>query len=427
MNTNGTLFQIFRTGAVLLMLPMAVQAQFTWIRNGDAITITAYTNFSGGAVTVPDTITGFPVTSIGSGAFYGANVTSVTTGTNLTSIGDEAFMFCGGLTNMTIGPNVTSLGLETFFGCSSLDSVTLPAKIASIGQNSFTGCSSLEAILVASSNSNFSSLGGVLFNQNQTTLITCPEGLAGNYTISGTVTSIGLGAFDGCTSLTGIIISSNVTSIGESAFEDCTQLTDLSISNKVTSIGEQAFSNCSSLPTVTIPASVTSIGEYAFSACVKLTNIEVNVSNPAFTSVAGVLFNKNQNALVEFPGGFTGVYTVSNGVTTISAGAFVGCTNVTTVIMPGSIASIEDFAFEDCSSLTAVDFQGNAPTPGQDVFLDDFRAKVYYYAGTSGWISTYGGLTTVKLNPPPELMLAQRARTMNLVSQSPAPTLRSSW
>ena len=87
-----------------------------------------------------------------------------------------------------------------------------------------------------------------------------------NTIIPNGVTSIGDGAFSGC-SVTSIDIPNSVTSIGDGAFYGCGGLTSIDIPNSVTSIGSSAFKNCSGLTSVTIPNSVTSIGSDAFYGC----------------------------------------------------------------------------------------------------------------------------------------------------------------
>ena len=89
------------------------------------------------------------------------------------------------------------------------------------------------------------------------------------------VTSIGYGAFEGCSGLTSVIIPNSVTSIGDGAFEGCSGLTSVTIPNSVTSIGYRAFSDCSGLTSVTIPNSVTSIGDNAFEGCSGLTSVTI--------------------------------------------------------------------------------------------------------------------------------------------------------
>jgi hypothetical protein len=231
---------------LLLTLPAAVQAQFNYTTNNNTITIAQYTG-SGGAVTIPSTNNGLPVTSIGFGAFQ----------------------YCTSLTSVTIPNSVTSIGNVAFYGCNSLTSVTIPNSVTSIGTQAFSYCSSLTSV-----------------------------------TIGNSVTSIGEGAFDSCTRLTSVTIPNSVTSIGRIAFSGCTRLTSLTIGNSVTSIGDRAFSYCSSLTSVTIPNSVTSIGESAFDDCWNLTGVYFQGNAPSLGGSS--LFYNAYNATVYYLAGTTG-------------------------------------------------------------------------------------------------------------------------
>src|ERR1035441_149376 len=241
---KATILALF--GLLLLAAPAAVQAQFSYMTNDDhnTITITGYTG-PGGAVTIPATITGLPVTSIADFAFY----------------------TCTSLTNVTIPNGVTNIGFEAFYDCTSLTSVTIPHSVTSIGGWAFQYCTNLVAITVDVLNSVYSSVAGVLFDRSQTTLIAYPGGKAGDYTIPNTTTNIGVGAFGGCTSLTSVTIPISIANIGDSAFYSCTSLTSVTIPNSVTNIGNSAFYSCTGLTSVTVGNGVTSIEDYAFASC----------------------------------------------------------------------------------------------------------------------------------------------------------------
>src|SRR4030095_4525524 len=109
---------------LLLTLPAVVQAQFNYTTENGTITITGYTG-PGGAVVVPDTIDGRPVTSIGYHAFaFNASLTSVTIPNSVINIGNAAFEVCASLTSVTLGNSVTSVGGFPFAYCTSLSAIT---------------------------------------------------------------------------------------------------------------------------------------------------------------------------------------------------------------------------------------------------------------------------------------------------------------
>ena len=174
------------------------------------------------------------------------------------------------------------------------------------------------------------------------------------------VTSIGKHAFQGCASLISITILNSVTSIGDSAFYNCTSLTNITIPNSVTSISRHAFCNCTSLKSVTIPNSVTSIGSSVFYNCTSLTSIEVSGNNKNYSSLDGVLFNKDKSELITYPAGKTdSEYAIPNSVTSIGYGAFYACTSLANITIPSSVTSIGDHAFYNCTSLTSIEVSDN--------------------------------------------------------------------
>ncbi len=193
-----------------------------------------------------------------------------------------------------------------------------------------------------------------------TAYVTNSPNASGNIVIASTfngypVTSIGTQAFNYCASLTSVTIPNSVTSIGYEAFGSCSGLTAVSIPNSVTSIGDYAFYDCSSLSSVTIGNGVTNIGYYAFAYCYGLTNIAVDVANPSYASAGGVLFNKAQTVLTQYPAGLTeSSYAIPDSVTDIGDLAFYHCTNLTSVTIVNGVTNIGNFSFGSCYGLTNI-------------------------------------------------------------------------
>ena len=178
----------------LLTLPTVLQAQYQYTINNGSITITSYTG-PGGAVSIPSTINGLPVTYIGDNAFAADNsLTSVTIPNSVTSIGSEAFNSCNSLTSVTIGNSVTNIGNNAFSSSIGLASVTIAEGVTHIGRAAFAACIHLAKV-----------------------------------TIPNSVTFIGDDAFNYCTSLTSVTIGNSVTFIGDLAFNRCTSLTTITV------------------------------------------------------------------------------------------------------------------------------------------------------------------------------------------------------
>ncbi len=208
---------------------------------------------------------------------------------------------------------------------------------------------------------------------NGTITITGYKGPGGVETIPGIihglpVTSIGYGAFSSCKSLTSITMPNSVTGIEEYAFYSCTSLTNILMPNSVTSIEEYAFYSCTSLTDITIPHSVTSIGVWAFHYCTSLGAITVDAQNSVYSSLAGVLLNKSQTTLIQWPEGKAGSYTIPTSVESIGDYAFSSCTNLTSVTIGNSVTNVGDYAFEDCYYLTSATIGNGVTNIGSYVF-----------------------------------------------------------
>ena len=195
-------------------------------------------------------------------------------------------------------------------------------------------------------------------------IVAIPDTIAGM-----AVTTIGDRAFFGCFMLTNITLPDSVTSIGAEAFRSCSVLTNVTLPDSVTTIGSNAFYSCRGLTSVTLPDSVTSIGPNAFSCCSLLTRITVGLLNPEYSDKDGVLFNRDQTTLIQYPVGRVGGYDIPNGVTNIESQAFSLCVGLTNITLPGSLTSIGDRAFNFCITLTSITLPASVTSIGSAVFL----------------------------------------------------------
>jgi len=316
--------------------------------NGKTVTITGYTG-DPTTVTIPESINGRVVSSIGRSAFAGCirlaevnipnsiisigesafarcySLNEVNIPDSVTSIGEWAFDSCIGLTVIIIPDSVTSIGDYAFYTCSSLINVYIPGSVETIGYSVFHYCDSLASINVAADNPGYASVDGVLYNKSVTILIKYPTSREGGYTVPDGVASINDVAFYGSTGLTSVALPNSLTSISRGTFNGCSSLAEVNIPNSVTSIGESAFARCYSLTGIIIPDSVTSIGESAFNGCRNLT-----------------------------------VVNIPDSVTSISKFAFAN-SGLINVYIPGSVATIGDRAFSYCDSLASINVASDNP------------------------------------------------------------------
>lgn len=258
------------------------------------------------------------VTTIGDFAFFNCSyLKSVVIPNSIISIGEASFYACSMLRSVTIPTSVISIGNRAFLSCRSLDSVTIPNSVMDIEIEAFGNCTALSSIVVDSSNTKYDSRNGcnAIIETSSNTLISGCK----NTFISNSVINLAAFAFEGCESLTSLIIPNSVMSIGNFAFAYCSNLLSMDIPNSVNAIGINAFEGCSALKSVKFGNSVTQIAYGTFIGC----------SNLGF---------------VEFP----------NSITSIEDRAFWGCTGLNSVILGNSVKGIGKGVFQGCPHLTSV-------------------------------------------------------------------------
>ena len=298
------------------------------------------------------------LTSINSDVFSGCtSLAEITIPDSVTSIGSSAFEGCASLAEIVIPDSVTSIGGSAFSGCTSLAEITIPDSVTSIGGSAFEGCASLAEIVIPDS---VTEIGSSAFSGcTSLSKVDLPKKLS----------TIEAYTFSGCSSLESIVIPDGVTAIGTwseyentyygSSFSGCKSLKEIVIPDSVTSIGSSAFSNCTSLESITIGRGVESLGDEWIASCRRLENITVSPENKTYSSVDGVLFNKDKSELSAYPiGNKLSSYTIPDGVEKIGKKAFYGCRYIESLTIPVSVAEIEASALGNCYDIRAVYYLG---------------------------------------------------------------------
>ena len=245
------------------------------------------------------------------------------------------------LTNYTIRQGTRSICDSAFaghvFSSPSLQSITIPDSVTSIGVSAFEFCSSLQSVTIPES---VTIIKGNPFGD-------CPARVinrSNHFTIfeGNLYTSDRRKLISYLSKGENFIIPDSVTSIGDRAFKGCSSLQSVTIPDSVTSIGRSAFWGCKSLKSVTIPDSVTSIGDYAFSFCKSLQSVTIPDS---VTSIGGGAFSfcKSLQSV-----------TIPDSVTSIGGCAFYGCSSLLSVTISDSVTSIGRFAFGGCDPFQSI-------------------------------------------------------------------------
>ncbi len=314
-----------------------------------------------GAVKIPSELDGCPVEIIAPWAFSG----------------------CVGVTDITIPNSVTNIRLAAFFGCRSLKSITIPKSVTFIEGPSlvFDHCGKLETIFVEADNPNYKSVDGVLFDKAGTNLLFYPRPRQGAYAVPEGVENIGGRAFAGCDGLTAVTLPASVTRIQNEAFVLCSNLISVALNEGLRSIQDSAFRGCTRLSTITLPKSLENVGKGVFGSCHSLKAISIDMENPKYSSVDGVLLTKDMTVLAAYPAGKEGAYAVPDTVTTLGRSLFNGNNGLTTLAIPASVKWIDPFFATICPALTSVTINPANPNFASidGVLFDKACTNLWYY------------------------------------------------
>lgn len=316
------------------------------------------------------------ILSIGGYAFYFSGITSITLPDTLTTISAYAFARSG-LTSITIPASVEYIAQNAFF-YTPLTSVTFAenSKLTKIEQYAFAYTRSLQSVTLPAS---LSEMGSYAFYQSGITVLNFEKGIA--------LTEIPQYAF-AATKITSVVLPDSVTLLNHNAFRDCTYLQTVTYgNNEETYLMSNVFYN-TGLTTVVIPSNVTYIGEYALVGLESLTAFEVSAENPYYSSIDGLLYNKDGSKLIAVPAGRTGSivlpeslevlgygafentsleeisFNENSNILTFGYRAFYGAKNLTSITIPASVVSIDYYAFAMCEKLASVTFAAGSKLTG---------------------------------------------------------------
>ena len=370
-----------------------------------------------------------PVTSIGMNAFaYEESLKSIIIPGSVDSIKSYAFWYCASLESIEVLEGLIDIGYQAIYYCPSLRSINMPKSVTSIGKRNFRGCTLLTTIDVDSSNPNYSSDNGILFDKTKTTIIQYPAGKQDtiytipNYvktigeeafiqcgalrsiSIPNSVTNIGGGAFANCPSLVSMVIPNSVTDVGGGLFYNCSALKDVVLSENMTALsshyfqigydGHGFFEGCSSLDSIIIPNSVTNVGFLAFSGCSRITTITIPenvtyVGGDIFgykSSLTSIIWNAKNCSNPSYLGA-SPFYSVRSQITSFVLGDKVenipsylcwGMDKINSLTIPNSTTSIGTEAFLGCSLLDTIDVKPYIPPIlGKNVFEEGLVCNIH--------------------------------------------------
>ncbi len=221
-----------------------------------------------------------------------------------------------------------------------------------------------------------------------------------------TVAYVGYRAFADDPDLVSVAFSTGLLTIDESAFENCTSLQGVTLPSTLTSIDRYAFRNCAALRSIRLGASASMIVDQAFVGCTDLQSIDVDPANTTICSLDGVLFDKAVTALIDYPAGRVGNYTVPSTVQYIRPYSFYDCDGLTGITLNDGLLSVNLRAFSNCDGITMLSIPDTVDFLGEQAFTDCSLVTSLSIGSTLSTlpygISPFAGcisLTSISVNP----------------------------
>ena len=326
-----------------------------------------------GNYTVPEGIE-----SIGEFAFFECTLlSSITLPDTVKTIKYSAFAGCYYLESIDLGNGVESIEGEALSHCHSLKALRFPATLKSIEGSALKLTFGVKEFEIDPNNSTYKVVQGVLFTKDGKQIVAFPRGKGGDYEIPESVESIGKYAFSGCREITSLTVPGSIKIIPEGAFSECNGLTEINLGEGIEVLKTSCFEGLQQLVSIELPSSVKTVESGAFSYCWVLTtitlgagiesfspitfgytpvlaNILVDADNPFYSSVDGVLFNKDKTELICFPRGKGATYVIPENVTSIGELAFFGNETIKNITFPTTLKTIGRQAFNYCTALEHV-------------------------------------------------------------------------
>jgi hypothetical protein len=287
---------------------------------------------------------------------YEDEIENVVIKEGITEISFATFYNHINLKNISLPESLLTIGYCGFGYCESLEKITIPFNVNSIDSSAFVGCYNLTKIDVDSNNKYYTSIDGILYNSDVTSLIAYPcYKKDSTYTLPG-----------------------SVTSIEPYAFYANPYLCTIKLHDKLESIGHGAISLLYSLEELNIPKSTWYIGS-GFSDCVNLSEVNVDSENPTYTSEDGVLFDKEKTKLICYPGGKKDKeYTVPETVEMIMDDAF-SSSRLEIINLPENLKIIGNYAFYYSEYLTKIIFPESIEIINNNILTDCGKLSEVYF------------------------------------------------